>query len=81
MTRNHFIFSDMLEIPTAYDDSEQQALYALEYRNGRALVDRGSNISLDYFHHLREECIRGYLDGVRDELLFQRAERRNEELQ
>ena len=80
MIRNHFIFSDKLEIPTAYEDSEQQAQYEAEYRAGRARVDLGMDISLNYFHYLREECIRGYLDGVRDELLFQHAERSKEEL-
>ena len=80
MTRNLFIFSDKLEIPTAYEDPEQQALYEAQYRAGRARVDLGRDISLDYFHFLREECIRGYLDGVRDELLFQHAERSKEEL-
>ncbi len=35
------------------------------------LVDRGDDVSMNLLQILNEESIRGYLDGIRDELLFQ----------
>ena len=74
MTRNLYIFSGKLEVPKVYEYEFQQSLYATEYRNGRAIVDLGEDVSMSRLQMLREECIRGYLDGIRDELLFQQAE-------
>ena len=51
MTRNLYIFTK-LDVPEVYDNNYQQSLYATEYRNGRALVDRGDNVSITYLQML-----------------------------
>ena len=61
MTRNLYIFSGKLEVPKVYEYEFQQSLYATEYRNGRAIVDLGEDLSMSSLQMLREECIRGYL--------------------
>lgn len=75
MTRNHYLAFSKIEIPQVYQNELQQALYEMQYRSGRILVDGGKEyLSIEYLKTLREECVRGYLDGVRDEVFFQEAE-------
>lgn len=72
MTKNHDIFTK-LDVPKVYENEYQQELYVTKYREGRELVNRGDNVSIFLLHllALSEESLRGYLDGIRDELLFQ----------
>lgn len=79
MTRNMEIYSGKVKIPQMYEDEGKQAFYATEYLNGRAAIDSGE-ISVWRIQVLREECLRGYLDGIRDERLFQMAEEEKEVL-
>lgn len=79
MTRNLYIFTKF-DVPEVYDNNYQQGLYATEYRNGRALVDRGDNVSITYLQMLNVESLQGYLDGIRDELIFQEEEALKESL-
>lgn len=71
LQRQLYIYGEELEIPQVYNNDYQQGLYETEYRNGRVLVDRNENVSMNYLKTIRQECVRGYLDGIRDELLFQ----------
>lgn len=72
--RTLYIFSDQLEIPKAYETEFKQEIYATAYRNGRATVDYDEDISMSYLKMLCEEYLKGYLDGVRDEMVFQHDE-------
>lgn len=62
MTRNHYLAFGEIEIPQVYQNELQQALYEVQYRSGRILVDGGKEyLSIEYLKTLREECVRGYL--------------------
>ena len=67
---------DEMEVPRVYDNDSQQKLYEEEYRQGRLIVIFPSLISIGYLRELGEERLRGYLDGIRDEILFQSNQKR-----
>lgn len=82
LTRNHYLaFSEKLDIPKVYETECQQSIYATLYRNGRITVDNREDISITYLQMLCEEALKGYLDGIRDEILFQNAKEMEEALE
>jgi len=82
LTRNHYLaFSEKLEIPNVYETEDKQSIYATYYRSGRIKADFGDDVSMKYLQMLREEALKGYLDGIRDELLFQEAQQMEKALE